>query len=146
MSQMAKVFGAKWQGSTGAGRHLGGRTGAADHLGVLPHDRRYFLSAIFGALLLAVTDPGGKYAYRVARMAVFALAGALLTVLGFGIGPGAWGWVVLAAFVATLLGGLTVKYGVHRFVRRICSTSGSSSPWACRLSLPSTIRACTGPA
>ena len=43
-------------------------------------------------------------------------AGALLTALGFGIGGGPWGFVVLAAFVATLLAGLAVKYGVHRFV------------------------------
>ena len=47
---------------------------------------------------------------------MFAVAGALLTALGFGIGAGVWGWVVLAAFVATLLGGLAVKYGAHRFV------------------------------
>ena len=65
---------------------------------------------------MALVDPGGEYGYRVSRLAVFAVAGALLTALGFGIGPGAWGWVVLAAFVATLLGGLAVKYGVHRFV------------------------------
>jgi fusaric acid resistance family protein len=49
-------------------------------------------------------------------MAVMAVAGALLTALGFGIGGGSWGWVVLGAFVATLLAGLVVKYGVHRFV------------------------------
>ena len=49
-------------------------------------------------------------------MALVAVAGALLTALGFGIGAGAWGVVVLAAFVATLLGGLAVKYGLHRFV------------------------------
>ena len=49
-------------------------------------------------------------------MAVMAAAGALLTALAFGIGAGPWGWVVLAAFVVTLLGGLAVKYGVHRFV------------------------------
>jgi Fusaric acid resistance protein-like len=52
----------------------------------------------------------------VARLAVMAVAGALLTALGFGIGGGAWGFVVLAAFVATLLSGLAVKYGAHRFV------------------------------
>ncbi len=51
-----------------------------------------------------------------ARLAISAVAGALLTALGFGIGVGPWGWVVLAALVATLLGGLAVKYGLHRFV------------------------------
>ena len=50
------------------------------------------------------------------RLAVVAGLGALLTALGFGIGGGAWGFVVLAAFVATLLGGLAVTYGLHRFV------------------------------
>ena len=65
---------------------------------------------------MALSDPGGKHGPRVARMAVMAVAGALLTALGFGIGAGAWGWVMLAAFLATLLGGLAVKYGAHRFV------------------------------
>ena len=65
---------------------------------------------------MAVSDPGGNYGYRVPRLAVVAAAGALLTALGFGIGGGAWGFVVLAAFVATLLGGLAVTYGLHRFV------------------------------
>ena len=53
---------------------------------------------------------------RVPRLAVFAVAGALLTVLGFGIGGGARGLVVLAVFVITALGGLAVKYGLHKFV------------------------------
>jgi hypothetical protein len=69
-------------------------------------------ATLFGAL----SDPGGNHGPRLARMAVMAAAGALLTALGFGIGGGAWGWVVLAAFVATLPGGLAVKYGAHRFV------------------------------
>ena len=60
--------------------------------------------------------PAGSTAPGWRKMAVFAVAGALLTALAFGIGAGPWGWVVLAALVVTLLGGLAVKYGVHRFV------------------------------
>jgi len=117
MSQMAKVFGAKWQDfSWRRGAILAVILGLLIIVGVLPAERRYFLSAIFGALFVALADPGGKRGPRVARMAIFAVAGALLTALGIGIGPGPWGWVVLAAFVATLLGGLAVKYGLHRFV------------------------------
>jgi hypothetical protein len=117
MGQLAEVFAVKWQGfNLRRFAVFAVVLGLLIIVGVLPHERRYFLSAIFGALFLALADPGGKYAYRVARLAVFAVAGALLTALGFGIGAGAWGWVVLAAFVATLLGGLAVKYGVHRFV------------------------------
>ena len=62
------------------------------------------------------SDPGGKHGPRMAKMTVTAVIGALLTALAFGIGGGAWGWVVLAAFGVTLLAGLAVKYGVHRFV------------------------------
>jgi fatty-acid desaturase len=49
-------------------------------------------------------------------MGPVALVGALLTALGFGIGDGALEFVVLAAFAVTLVGGLTVKFGLHRFV------------------------------
>jgi len=42
--------------------------------------------------------------------------GAGLTALGFGIGGDAWGWLVLAAGVVTLLAGLAAAFGVHRFV------------------------------
>ena len=85
-------------------------------VGVFPHEQKYFLTVIFGTLVTALSDPGGDYLYRLPRMAVVAVAGALLTALGFGIGTDAWGWVVLAAFAVTLLAGLAVKYGTHRFV------------------------------
>jgi hypothetical protein len=50
------------------------------------------------------------------RIAGFALIGAGVTALGFGIGGAAWGWLVLAAFAVTLAAGLAVTFGVHRFV------------------------------
>ena len=63
-----------------------------------------------------VADPGGAFGYRASRIAVFGLVGAGLTALGFGIGGDAWGWLVLAAFAVTLVAGLAVMFGVHRFV------------------------------
>jgi Fusaric acid resistance protein-like len=75
----------------------------------------YYLSVAFGALFVGLNDPGGEYGYRLPRMALNAVAGALLTALGFAIGDGAWGVVVLAAFVITLAAGLMVKYGLHGF-------------------------------
>ena len=117
MTQLRKVFEVKRQGfNLRRGAVLAVVLGLLLIVGVLPHERRYFLSAIFGALFLALSDPGGQYGPRVLGMATMAGAGALLTALGFGIGGGPWGFVVLAAFVATLLGGLAVKYGLHRFV------------------------------
>ena len=76
----------------------------------------YLLSAVFGLLFAVLADPGGGYAYRVSHIAVFALIGAGLTALGFGIGGDAWGWLVLAAFAVTLAAGLAAMFGVHRFV------------------------------
>ena len=75
----------------------------------------YYLSVAFGALFVGLIDPGGEYAFRLSRLALAAVAGALLTVLGFAIGDGAWGIVVLAAFVITWAAGLMVKYGLHGF-------------------------------
>jgi len=76
----------------------------------------YLLSALFGLLFTALADPGGGYGHRASHIAVWALIGTGLTALGFGIGAGAWGWVVLAAFAVTLLAGLAVTFGVHRFI------------------------------
>ena len=76
----------------------------------------YLLSAVFGVVFAAAADPGGSYGYRASHIAVFALAGAGLTALAFGIGGSGWGWLVLAAFAVTLVGGLAVMFGAHRFV------------------------------
>jgi hypothetical protein len=77
---------------------------------------QYLLSALFGTLFALLADPGSRYGSRASRIAVFGLIGAGVTALGFGIGGDAWGWLVLAAFGVTLAAGLTVTFGVHRFV------------------------------
>ena len=77
---------------------------------------QYLLSAEAGALFSVAADPGGSYGYRVSHLAVFALIGAGLTALAFGIGGVAWGWLALAAFLVTLVAGLSVAYGMRRFV------------------------------
>jgi Fusaric acid resistance protein-like len=77
---------------------------------------QYLFSALFGLLFSWLTDPGGSYAQRAARTAGFGLIGAGVTALGFGIGGDAWGWLVLVAFAVTFVAGLTVTFGVHRFV------------------------------
>lgn len=79
-------------------------------------EEQYLISAVFGVLFAAIVDPGGSYGYRSLGLAAFALAGAAVTALGFGIATTGWGWIVLAAFAVTLLAGLTVKLGLHRFV------------------------------
>ena len=76
----------------------------------------YLLSALFGLLFAGLADPGGGFGQRASRIAVFALIGAGLTALGFGIGGDAWGWLVLAAFAVTLVAGLAAALGVRRFV------------------------------
>jgi hypothetical protein len=78
--------------------------------------QQYLLSAVFGALFACVADPGGSYGYRASRIAGFGVAGAAMTALGFGIATSGWGWLVLSAFVITLLAGLAVKFGLHRFL------------------------------
>ncbi|WP_416978000.1 FUSC family protein [Streptomyces sp. T028] len=80
---------------------------------------QYLLSALFGLLFAALADPGGGFGHRAFDVAVFALIGAGVTALGFGIGADAWGWLVLAAFGVTLVAGLAVAFGTRRFVNAL---------------------------
>jgi hypothetical protein len=73
----------------------------------------------FGLLFVALSDPGGEYLPRLRRKAVVGLIGALLTALGFGIGAGAWGWVVLAVFVVTAVSGLVINVDLYALVAGI---------------------------
>ena len=77
---------------------------------------QYLLSAVFGVLFAGLADPGGSYGYRASRIGVFALIGAGLTALGFGISADGWGWLVLVALAVTLAAGLAAMFGVRRFV------------------------------
>ncbi|MCX5259150.1 FUSC family protein [Streptomyces canus] len=77
---------------------------------------QYLVSALFGLLFAWLNDPGGSYGHRASRIAVFAVIGAGLTALAFGIGGEAWGWLVLATFAVTLPAGLAVAFGLRRFV------------------------------
>jgi hypothetical protein len=77
---------------------------------------QYLLSAIFAVFLALLADPGGGYGSRVWHIAVYGLIGAALTALGFALGGTSWGWLALAAFVVTLLAGLAIRLGLHRFV------------------------------
>ena len=83
------------------------------------HQERYFLSVAFAILFAGLCDPGGDYLYRLRGMALVGLIGAMLTALGFGLGGEAWGFVVLATFLVTALGGLAINFGVHTFVAGI---------------------------
>jgi len=82
---------------------------------VLVGEEKYWENVTFGALFVAVSDPGGAYSARLRAMTWVALGGAFVTGLGYAIGGGPWAIVVIAAFVITLLCGLTIKFGVHAF-------------------------------
>jgi hypothetical protein len=77
-------------------------------------ESQYWLSMSFGALFVALCDPGGPYEVRVRGMALVAGFGTALTALGFGMGDGGWGFVLIAAFGVTLACGLVMKFGQHR--------------------------------
>jgi uncharacterized membrane protein YccC len=76
---------------------------------------KYWLSLVFAMLFCALSDPGGTYRRRVGSMAAVGLIGSVLTAVGFAIGGGPWGLVVVVAFVVTLGAGLSLKFGKHGF-------------------------------
>ncbi len=115
--RLSKIFASDW-GSLNFQRALGVLCVMVIPLlaSVATGQEKYWLSASFGALFVGLSDPGGEFAKRVQRMGVVGIMGALITLLGFGIGSHGWGIVMVSAFLLTLLAGLAVKYGVHRFV------------------------------
>jgi Fusaric acid resistance protein-like len=79
------------------------------------HQDRYFLSVAFGVLFVSLSDPGGGYLSRLRRMAVVGIVGTLLTALGFWVGVQAWGYAVLVIFMATVVAGLAIHFGLQAF-------------------------------
>ena len=99
----------------GARGDVPGRRAGAACRSLAIGNEEYLLSALFGVLFAGLADPGGSYGYRGSRIAVFALTGAGATALGFGIG---WddGLAGACGFCCHAPAGLTVEFGVHRFV------------------------------
>ena len=83
----------------------------------------YILSVVFAMVFAGLSDIGGEHRSRVVRLAEFGLIGAAFNAAGFAIGDKAWGLVTAAAFVVTLLSGLAVKFGAHRFVSGVLINS-----------------------
>ena len=116
MSQMAKVFKLDWDQLK-----LSRAVAVVVVLGIVVivleviDAQKYVTTVVFAVLYVAIVDPGGNFGSGAVRMGEFAVIGALVTLLAFGVGGGGWGLVVLAAFVVTLGSGLAVKYGFHRF-------------------------------
>ena len=119
-SQLSRVFAANWD-SLDLYRALGVLCVMLIPLivSIATGEEKYWLSAAFGALFVGLSDQGGDFSKRVTRMGIIGVIGAVLTLLGFGIGTHGWGLVVLASFVLTLVAGLAVKFGVHRFRHRV---------------------------
>jgi uncharacterized membrane protein YccC len=117
VSRLAKVFTCDWKGlNLQRGLMVAAVLAALTALLVGLGHVGYVLTVILAVLFAALSDPGGTFGHRTQRMIGFALLGALVTALGYGIGGQAWGLIVLATFVVTLLGGLALKFGLHRFV------------------------------
>jgi hypothetical protein len=66
----------------------------------------------FGAVLAVAFDEGGPRRQRATMLGLFALAGALVTLLGNGAGHSVWGSIVVV-FGVTLVCGLAMAFGPH---------------------------------
>jgi Fusaric acid resistance protein-like len=90
---------------------------------VLVGEEKYWENVTFGALFVALSDPGGPYGARLRAMTWVALGGAFVTGLGYAIGGGSWGIVVIASFLITFLSALTIKFGVRAFTAALLVNS-----------------------
>ena len=116
MSQLTKAFAVdRSKFSLSGGIAVGGVLLVIWFAIVQLDQQKYLVSVVFAVLTTALSDPGGAYWNRARAMGVFGLVGALVTALAFFVGTQASGFVVLALFVVTLLAGLAVKFGLHRF-------------------------------
>ena len=116
MSQLTKVFSLNRKGfSLPGGVAVGGILLVIWFAIAQLNQQKYLVSIIFAVLTTALSDPGGGYGNRARGMGAFGLGGAAVTALAFFVGAHAWGFVVFALFAVTLLAGLAVKFGLHRF-------------------------------
>ena len=116
MTRLGKVFAVNRKGfSLTGGIAIGGVLLVIWLTIVQVHQQKYLVTIVFAVLTTALSDPGGGYGTRARAMGVFGLVGAVMTALAFFVGTQASGFVVLALFVVTLLAGLSVKFGLHRF-------------------------------
>jgi len=116
MSQLTKVFSVNKKGLSLPGGVAVGGILLLIWLAIAQlNQQKYLVSIIFAVLTTTLSDPGGGYWNRARGMGAFAVAGAAVTALAFFVGAHAWGFVVVALFVVTLLAGLMVKFGLHRF-------------------------------
>ena len=99
---------------------------------------QYLLSALFGMLFAGLADAGGGFGSRAPHITVFALIGAALTALGFGIGGDAWGSAISNLALATPAAAAS---------RRASATwiRGKSAPRACPLPVARAARMVVSP-
>ncbi len=92
MSTMARVFELDWKGlNLPRAVRLVVILAVAVIVLELIDQQKYVITVVFAVLFVGVSDPGGEFGNGATRMGIFAVIGALLTLLGFGVGGGGWG-------------------------------------------------------